>query len=256
MPNGDVGMRSLERGLAVIRAFPGHEAELTIADLSRLTGYDRAVVRRILGTLERLEYVRYDDGRFSLRARILELGSAYLATNPLSRIGTERLVPFAEQTSESCLLGVLDTDRVVYIARAQAERIAGPVLRVGVTVEPHLISIGRVLLAALDDAERDTYFAAAELVSRTPFTITSEAVLRDELVNVSDQGWCMVDQEIELGVVALAVPVRNAQGRVIAGMNITTHTSRCSPDELRSSYLGPLIEVRDKIEADYALVRD
>jgi IclR family transcriptional regulator, pca regulon regulatory protein len=251
-----VGMRALERGLQVITFFTDRSGPVTISDIARGTGFDRAVVRRVLATLERLSYVARDGAGFVLQPAVLELGYAYLSSDPLPTIADSRLKPLSTELQESCSLGVLrGSARVIYLSTIQFRRVAGPTLTVGTLAEPHQASIGRVLLAALPDEALSESVDSIAFESTTPHTITTRQAFMDELRRVRDQGWCFIDQEFELGLLALAVPVRGPSGRVVAGVNVTTHTSRSTRADFLESALPPLRAAAELIERDLRHIR-
>lgn len=243
-------MRALERGLAVLKYFTDVEAPATISDIARGTGFDRAVVRRILGTLTGLGYVRQHDGGYVLLPSVLELGYAYLSSDPLPQLVQPRLDALSARTQESSSFGVLQLDRVVYLARAQIKRIAGSSFAVGSVMEPHLTSIGQTLLANLEPAALESYLATAVLEPLAPKTITTREALGDKLTAVRDQGWCLADEELEEGLIALAVPVRASGNRTIGAVNLTSHTSRIGAADLLEKMLPELRDTAATIEND------
>jgi IclR family pca regulon transcriptional regulator len=243
-------MRALVRGLAVLKFFTGLEEPATISDISRGTGYDRAVVRRILGTLETLGYVDRKGSGFVLNPSVLELGYAYLSSDPLPGIAEARLRPLADRIQESSSFGVLQQARVVYLARVQIKRISGPTLTVGTMMEPYLTSIGRMLLTGLSPAELDAYLATAELRPVTPRTVTTADRLRDEVQVAAENGWCLAQDQAELGLLAIAVPVRTAGGTIAGAINVTSHTSRNTAEEFVETMLPALRETADLVESD------
>jgi IclR family pca regulon transcriptional regulator len=245
-------MRSLERGLLVIKHFAELDSAASISELARLSGLDRAVVRRVLGTLEQVGYVSKDGDAYRLRPSVLELGYAYLSSNPLPKIAAAHLGPFAESVQESCSFGVMDGKFVRYVSRKEIKRISGPSLAIGAVAEPHLTSIGRVLLANLPEADVDLLLNSADFRQITVHTLTSRSALDAELVRVREQGWCLIDQEVELGLLALAVPVKSQAGRVVAAVNVITHTSRYKVDDFCANMLPELKRLAQSIEQDLA----
>ncbi|HEY1701539.1 MAG TPA: IclR family transcriptional regulator C-terminal domain-containing protein [Trebonia sp.] len=243
-------MRALERGLAVIKFFTGAEGPVTISAISRGTGFDRAVVRRILGTLEGVGYVSREGGGFVLTPSVLELGYAYLSSDPLPRIAEARLRPLAERVQESCSFGVMERMHVLYLTRVQIKRISGPSLIVGTMVQPYVTAIGRVLLASMDTEELDSYLASAELEPITPRTITSPEQLRGELAAVARQGWSLVQEELELGLLALAIPVHAPDGDVIGAINVTSHLSRTTREEFVEKLYPEIKATAEQIDTD------
>jgi IclR family pca regulon transcriptional regulator len=235
------------RGLAVIRAFgAGHEA-MSLADIARLTLLPRATVRRSLLTLQVLGYASNDGKLFRLTPRILALGYAYLASTPLTRVLQPALEEVSARTSESCSASILDNAEIVYIARSATRRIMSVGLAVGSRLPANCTSMGRVLLAA-EPRER-----IREILSRsppralTPRTLTDPAALEAELGRVAEQGFSVVDEELEIGLRSIAVPIRNATGHVLAAMNVSAQAGRVGVDELVERMLPVLREAADGI---------
>ena len=243
-------VQSLERGLAVIRAFDHDHPELTLSEVAVRTGVTRAVARRFLLTLAELGYVRSDGRFFSLTARVLELGYAYLSSLSLPEVAESHLEALVKEVSESSSVSVLDGQDVVYVARVPVSRIMTVSISVGTRFPAYATSMGRVLLAGLADEELDSYLVAVSLSPLTARTVTSAAALRTELAKVRTQGWSLVNQELEEGLRALAAPVRDRTGRVVAAVNVSAHASRTSLEAMRKDLLPPLLKTAARIEAD------
>lgn len=233
-------VQSLERGLAVIRAFDIDHQELTLSEVARSTGLTRAAARRFLHTLVELGYVRTDGRLFALRPRVLELGYSYLSGLSLPEVALPHMKQLVEQVHESCSLSVLDDDEVVYVARVPTRRIMTVSISVGTRFPAYATSMGRVLLAHADARWLDGYLRGVELQPLTRYTETDPEGLRALLERVREQGFCLVDQELEEGLRSIAVPVRDSSGAVVAAMNISAHISRGSADSIRESLLPPL----------------
>ena len=223
---------SLERGLGVIRSF-GHDAErMTLSEVARRTGLSRAASRRFLLTLTELGYVAFDGKRFSLTPRVLGLGYAYLSSHTVVEVAQPILERVSERLHESSSLSVLDRTDIVYVARVPTKRIMSVNISIGTRLPAHATSMGQVLLAALPPAELDIYFGEAELKPYTPHTVTDKAQLRPYLARVAKQGYSLVDQELEVGLRSIAVPVRDRAGRVMAAMNVSSHAARASQGDM------------------------
>lgn len=253
-PDGSDFVRSLERGLAVIRAFDADHPELTLSDVARATGLTRAAARRFLHTLVQLGYVRSNGRLFSLRPRILELGYAFLSASGLPEVATPHLETMAAAVHESSSMSVLDGDEVVYVARVPTSRIMTVAISVGTRFPAYATSMGRVLLAGQSDEWLDGYLASARLSPLTQRTITDAEELRVELQHVRQQGWALVDEELEEGLRAIAAPVHDTRGRVIAAVNISAPTRRGDPEMLRHDLLPHLLETARQIEDDVRAV--
>jgi IclR family pca regulon transcriptional regulator len=234
-------MASLARGLAVIRGFSREKRFMTIAQLSHKTGIPRAAVRRCLYTLERLGYVASQDGRnFALRPKLLGLGHAYLSSTPLVVTAQPFLDRVSDAVNESCSLAILDGVDILYVARSVSSRIISVALNVGSRLPAHCTSIGLVLLAHLPPAELKDHLARVDLKRYTERTITSRAALLEALEEVRGQDYAVADNMMEIGVRSIAVPVRDAVGTVVAGMNVIIQSGRGTVREMRTLYLPHL----------------
>jgi IclR family pca regulon transcriptional regulator len=243
-------VQSFERGLAVIRTFDAEHAELTLADVARITGMPRASVRRFLHTLVELGYMRTDGRRFSLRPKILELGYAYLSSLSLPEVAMPHLEQLVEKVHESSSVSVLDGDEVVYVARVPTKRIMRIAIAVGTRFPAFATSMGRVLLAGQSDDWLDGFLASADLRAITAHTIADAPRLRAELLRIRQQGWALVDQELEEGLRSVAAPIRDTDGRVIAAMNVSAHASRGGLEQMREELLPALLATAKLIEED------
>jgi IclR family transcriptional regulator, pca regulon regulatory protein len=246
-------VQSLERGLAVIRAFDAEHPQLTLTEVAERTGLTRAATRRFLLTLSDLGFVRANGRLFSLTPRVLELGYAYLSSQTLPELAKPHLECLVAEVRESSSVSVLDGGDVVYVARVATSRIMRVAINVGTRFPAYATSMGRVLLAGLPPAELDAYFARTRLEPVTDRTITSEVGLRRELATLRKQGYAIVDQELEEGLRSVAAPIRSASGRGVAAVNVSTHASRTTLKELRTRMIPPLLATAAKIEADLRL---
>lgn len=217
-------VQSLARGLDVIRAFDAEHHSMTLTDVAKRTGLSRATARRFLLTLADLGYVRTDGKHFELTAQVLQLGYAFLAGHTLTELIEPVLEELSSRLNESASASVLDGSDVVYIARVHTRRIMRVGIAVGSRFPAYATSMGRVLLAHLDPEELDAALAARPLEALTPNTITDPAALRRELDAVRERGWCLVDQELEVGLRSIAVPVLSPDGTVAAALNVSMST--------------------------------
>ncbi len=218
--NGPDFVQSLSRGLAVMRAFDAEHAELSQSEIAERTGLARAVVRRSLLTLQHLSYIGARGRRFFLTPRVLELGFGYLSSLGLPELARPAMEQLAHQVQESCSMSVLDGSEIVYVARVPVKRVITIALGIGARLPAYAASMGRVLLAGLPDAELDALLGRAKLEPLTPFTIAKPRPLRAEILKVRQQGYSLVMQELELGLCAIAVPVRDRRGAIIASLNV------------------------------------
>jgi IclR family pca regulon transcriptional regulator len=242
-------VRSLARGLAVIRAFDAEQPEQTLSDVARRTGLTRAAARRFLLTLVELGYVRTDGRLFALTPRVLELGFAYLSSRSLPEVAAPHLEALVGRVRASASVSVLDGTDVVYVARVPTSRIMTVAITIGARFPAYATSMGRVLLAALPAAERAERLAALRPEALTDRTLTDPAALARELDAVGEAGFCVVDEELELGLRSLAVPVRDRHGTVVAAANVST---RAGSADLVRDVLPEVRACAAAIEADIA----
>ena len=234
-------MTSLARGLIVIQAFTQNSPQMTISQLSIKTGFSRAAVRRCLYTLTKLGFAGAEDGsRYSLRPRMLTLSHTYTSSNTLSTAAQPILERMSANLRESFSVATLDGDDIVYIARTQVNRVMAVDLHIGSRLPAYCTSMGRVLLAYLPPEQLEQYLARAVLTPHTTRTITSAEKLHLALRNVRRIGYALVDQEYEVGLRSLAVPVYSAAGRVVATVNLSGSAPRLSVFEMQSRYLTHL----------------
>jgi IclR family pca regulon transcriptional regulator len=244
------GVRSLRHGLSAITALSRPGGALTMSDVAKATGMTRPTSRRALLTLCSLGYVSNDDGRFSLTPAVLELGYAFLSSLNIWDVSRYRMQALSKRLGESTSVAVLQGRHAIYVARVPTRRITSIVPTIGTRLPAHASSLGKVLLAELDEDELDRFLSLRPLRAYTERTITDPEQLRQELVRIRQNGWCMVDQELEIGLRSVAVPLRHGTAEVVASMNVGVHASRTSLDELRSRVLPALIETAQEISID------
>jgi len=243
-------MTSLARGLAVVCAFSDHRRSLTILQISERTGFSRAAVRRCLYTLAKLGYVSSGPRSFELEPKILDLGHAYLSSTPLAAGAQPILDRLCEAVRESCSVSILDGDDILYVARSSTTaRILSVDLGVGSRLPAYCTSMGRVLLAYKPQEELRAYFARAEFPPRTKRTIISHAKLTEELADVRKKQYAIVDQELEMGLRSIAVPVFGRSGAVLAAMNTGTQAARVSIGQLRETIYPQLHAAANRLSA-------
>jgi IclR family transcriptional regulator, pca regulon regulatory protein len=249
-PRNSDFVQSLDRGLAVIRAFGPDRERLSLSEVARATGLTRAATRRFLLTLVKLGYVRNDGREFSLRPRVLELGYAYLSGLGMPEVAAPHLEELVAQVRESSSISVLDGHHIIYVARVPTKRIMTVAISVGTRFPAYATSMGRVLLAALPPGDLDQYLAEADLEPITARTVIDQDRLREIVREVGKQGYAIVDQELEEGLRAIAAPIHGAGGAVTAAINLSAHASRVSMAAMRSDLLPALLETARRIEAD------
>ena len=242
-------MTSFARGLAVLRAFTGHSRVLTVSQISLEVGIPRAAVRRALYTMLRLGYVAEHDGGYALLPRVLGIGNAYLSSATLAQMAQPVLDSLRDRIHESCSLGVLDEDEALYVARAETVRIMSIGLRPGSRIPAYCSSLGRMLLAHLPAPRLDAYLASVAMRPRTDRTVVERERLRELLAKARRGGYCIVDQELELGLRSISVPVRAPKGEIIAAINVGTATSRVTLRALENEVLPQLRHAAMQLES-------
>lgn len=234
----------LEKGLAVIEAFDQERPRLTISEVAVRTGLTRAAARRYLLTLSHLGFVSQDRKMFALTPRVLRLGQSYMHSARLPRIVEPELHKLAFALKEASSAGVLDGNDVICIAATNSGRLVSPALQPGMRVPANCSGNGRVMLAALPPAELDAWIARQQLSALTPHTITHPERLSIEIARARSLGYACIDQELEMGLRTVAVPLKNYRGEVVAALNISAHAARMSMDQLVEQCLPPLLQAQ------------
>ncbi|MGJ9422619.1 IclR family transcriptional regulator domain-containing protein [Aeromicrobium sp. CF3.5] len=251
--SSDQFVQSLARGLEIIVAFDDEHAEMTLAQVAQRSGYSRATARRFLHTLVELGYMRTDGKIFALTPQVLRLGTAYLAGLGLPQVAQPHLESLSARLGESTSVAVLDGADIVYVARVATRRIMSVGISVGTRFPAYATSMGRVLLAALDATALETYLSNADLQPLTPRTLHRPADLLAELSRVREQGWALVDQELERGLTSMAAPILDARGEAVAALNVSaaSMTAETQIEQARE----PMLECARSIAADLSAQR-
>jgi IclR family transcriptional regulator, pca regulon regulatory protein len=234
-------MTSLARGLCVIQCFSHATSFLTVSQLSKTTGLSRASVRRCLYTLNKLGLADSEDGtHFTLLPRILTLGHSYISSMPLAKIAQPVLDRLSQVLRESCSIAMRDGHDVIHVAHSNVSRVLAVDLSMGSRLPAIYTSMGRTLLAHLSAKDLEAHLARAEFTAHTKHSITDVNRMRQALCLVRRSGFALVDQELEMGLCALAVPLRNSGGKVIAALNVGAPAQRVSARDLVTTFLPHL----------------
>lgn len=241
----DAGAREriagLEKGLAIIEAFGASRPRLTLSEAAQITGLSRASARRCLRTLEHLGYAEFDGKYFCLAPRVLRLGHAYLTSTPVPKLVQPVLETMSERSGESASVSILDGTDIVFVARSTTRRSLSVGVGVGTRLPAYCAATGRVMLAAGSDAAARDALRAMTLRKLTPKTLTGIGELLDEIRAARTQGYAIGDEEIELGLRVIAVPVVDSAGRTVAAMSLAVQTKRMSRDDMVKRLL-PVLE--------------
>jgi IclR family pca regulon transcriptional regulator len=240
-------VNSLARGLEVIRVFTRHTPRMTLSEVAQATDMTRASARRFLLTLVREGYIDTDGKHFHLRPKILELGFSALSSMDIVDVAQPIMNGLSERLQEACFAAVLDGDAVIYIARATPNRLVNVSINIGNRVPAYCVSTGRILLASLPDEKLHQYIREAKLTKITPNTITSKVKLRNLIEEARLQGWSSADQELEIGLRSLSVPVRDRFGHITAALNVCCPSARVTPEDMKTRVLSELMEASSRI---------
>jgi len=244
---------SLGKGLAVIEILAAHPAGMTLTEMAAKAEMTRAGARRFLLTLVDSGYAIQQDRRFQLSPRLLAVARTWLQGASLWTYAEPFLREVAGKFNESSSAAVLSGEDIVYVARIPGRHILSVALHVGTRLPAWCTSMGRVLLADMPPADLRRFLASARIIAHTPKSITDHENLEHEIANVAVQGFAIIDEELEIGLRPIAVPVRDRAGRVVAAINISTQSSRFSPDEMKALILPALRDAAGSIENYFAV---
>ncbi|CAN7257108.1 MULTISPECIES: IclR family transcriptional regulator domain-containing protein [unclassified Variovorax] len=238
---GDSYVQSFARGLQVIRSFSASAPRQTLSEVAAAAGLTRAGARRILLTLQTLGYVDSDGKLFALTPRILDLGFAYLSSMPIWNRAEPVMEALVQQVQESCSAAVLDATDIVYVMRVPTHKIMRISLGVGSRLPAYCTSMGRLLLADLDDEAVRARLEASTLEALTRHTLTDIDALFAKVVQARRQRWCLVNQELEEGLISIAAPIVDRAGRMVAALNISGQANRTSAKVMQETMLPALL---------------
>ena len=253
---GDSYVQSFARGLEVIRSFSAQSPRQTLSEVAGRTGLTRAGARRILLTLQTLGYVESDGKLFRLTARMLDLGFAYLSSLPIWNLAEPLMETLAGQVRESCSAAVLDGTDIVYVMRVSTHKIMRIGLGVGSRLPAYCTSMGRMLLSALPPDQMMQVLLASERSARTRYTLTDPDELAAKIAQVRRQGWSMVNQELEEGLVSMAAAITDRAGQTVAALNISGQANRTSAKVMQETMLPALLETAQSISQRLSLQRN
>ena len=252
---GDSYVQSFARGLEVIRSFSAQSPRQTLSEVAGRTGLTRAGARRILLTLQTLGYVESDGKLFRLTARILDLGFAYLSSLPIWNLAEPLMESQVGRVKESCSAAVLDGTDIVYVMRISTHKIMSISLGVGSRLPAYCTSMGRMLLSALPPDQMMQLLQASERSARTRYTVTDPNELAAKIAQVRKQGWSMVNQELEEGLVSMAAAITDRAGQTVAALNISGQANRTSAKVMQDTMLPALLETAQRISERLSLQR-
>lgn len=236
------GMAGLAKGLAVLEAFGAARAKLTISDAARMADLSRATARRCLLTLVDLGYLTFDGKYFTPTPRMLRLGNAYVESTPLPQLAQPHLAAVREIVQESVSLAVYSNGESLFVARSEVTRIVNTGVRVGASLPAYASATGYILLGGLPEQELDEYLSRGPLPARTPRTPTGRSEIVERIKRARHDGYAVTDEELEVGLRSIAVPVINSRRQVVAAMSVSAFAARVSLDDMVMTFLPPLRE--------------
>ncbi len=239
---GDTYVQSFARGLQVIRSFSAQAPRQTLSEVAERAELTRAGARRILLTLQQLGYVESDGKHFWLTPRILDLGFSYLSSMPIWDLAEPEVEALVSRVKESSSIAVLDGAEIVYVMRVPTHKIMKISLGIGSRLPAYCTSLGRVLMSDLEDDEIVRRLESAPRTALTRLTVTDTATLLKRIQQVRKQGWCLSNQELEEGLISVAAPLRGANGRVTAAINVSGQANRTDAKTMQEQILPALLE--------------
>jgi IclR family pca regulon transcriptional regulator len=248
-PDDKEFMTTLAKGLAVLGAFGRQRPTMTLSEAAGVADLSRATARRVLRTLTQLGYVEQDGRTFSLSPQILDLGFAYLSTQSWIDRALPLMRELSERLGESSSAAILQGNDIVYVARVPARRIMSAALSVGSRLPALHTALGRIMFGYLDDAEIWRRLKSQRIEAYTPQTITDLQALFDRIRADRAQRFSIVDEELERGLRALAVPVLDRSGQAVGAINLSTHSTRTTRNEMREHFLPELNRIAEQISS-------
>lgn len=239
-------LKTLERSIEVVKSFKGKKA-LTVNESAKVTGFSKPFTRRVFVTLQKMGYMKSENGKFSFTPKIMTFGNVFSGSLEI----WDSMVPFLEELSfelkESTSIAILDDTEIIYIERVTVNNIMSETLGKGTRLPAHATSVGKLLLSYLDEEKLEQYFNRASLQAFTDKTIATENELREQLDQIRTNNWVVNKDELEIGLISMASPIYDDHGDVIAAVNCVTHSGRCSVEEAKERYLPELQKTAKKI---------
>jgi len=249
-PNGSEYLSTLERGLSVLRSFTRERPEMTLSQVAAVTGLSPAVARRCLNTLVLLGYVGKKDKLFLLSPNVLAFAQAYQESMNLDEVVRPYLQDVRDRMGDSASLAVLSRDEILYLVHISTNRMIRVAAGYGTRFPAYPTSLGRVLLAWQPPERIADYFRRVELRKLTDKTVTSRSELEKVLRQCRREGYTSIQDELDYGIVSVAVPVMDPDGNILAAINCSTATTRVTEQEMVETRLPHLQEAARRIESE------
>ena len=240
-------VESLAKGISILESFDAANPEMTLSDVARRVGLTPAAARRSLLTLEKLGYIGQKDKRFHLKPKLMALGSAFYFSARIDEILQEDLRGIVDKFGDASSIGTLDGQDVIYVAHHSVQRARRAMAVAGARYPAYATSMGRVLLAALPDENLNRYLQLYSPEKLTSKTCTDSRAFRAELMAVRQNGYATTVDQLDYGITALAVPVRDQNGVTIAALNSSGYTGMVTPCQLVAERLPALQQAASHI---------
>ncbi len=231
----------------MLSCFDKSRCKLSLSEVAKHTDLARATARRFLHTLNALGYVETDGKLFWLSPKVLNLGFAYLSSQPLVELIQPYIREVSDNTCESCSVSVLDLPDIVYVARSLTQQIMSVSLHIGTRLSAISTSMGRVMLAALPDAEVESFIKSLKIEKYTKHTLTEYSSILYEIKAARKQGYSLVNQELEVGLCSVSVPILNKDGKAVAAINISSQPQKMDKKRLKNDLIPNLQAAARKI---------
>jgi IclR family transcriptional regulator, pca regulon regulatory protein len=252
MPEGTAtrvpeGMAGLAKGLAILEALAAHDGRLTIAEAAQATGATRASARRCLLTMTELGYLEFDGKFYRPQPRLILLSTSYSMSRPLPQLAQPLLALVRNRLNETVSLAVLDDDYVLFVARADAERLVSTRVSLGTRIPAYATAVGRLLIGAWSDEKLRGYLRQAKLVPNTAKSLVRKGQLFDAVREAEKLGYAIMDEELEIGLRAIAVPVKDSRDQIVAAMSVSASSSRVTVQHMIEAFVPVLRECAAKL---------
>lgn len=239
----------LAKGIAVLESFGPERSEMTLSEVARHVGISPPAARRALLTLEALGYVAQKGRKFSVRSKVLALGSSFYFSARIDQVLLPELQRIVGMFSDAASIATLDRRDVIYLAHHSEQRARRARAVVGARYPAHATSMGRVLLAGLEVEAFEAWLEGGELMPLTTRTVTDRNLFREIIKQTRERGYATTVDQLDYGITALAVPVRGASGVTIAALNSSGYTGMVTVEELVSERLTELQSIASSLEA-------
>ena len=247
-------LKTLAKGLELIKSFDG-VAPMTLSEVAKANNLSRAAARRHLHTLRHLGYMTQIGDKFQLTPKILDIGHSYLSSLNFAEVLAPFMIELSHSLNRPCSAAILDGDEIVFVLHIGRAEFISINLTVGSRLQAYATSIGQVLLSGLQDEELEEFLKERTFPRLTSFTITDKDELRKAIKKVRVDGYALVDQQLEMGLRSVAVPLRSRTGKIVCAISVSRFNEDVSPEESTGAYLPAMLETAEKINSVIANIK-